>query len=79
MQQVEKTTAFDDNFQVLKDFQRLTQCPLSEQYCGFQGGPETILELIECCHPREDYIKDEFEEGEILSEDIEEGEICEWG
>ncbi|KAG5522759.1 hypothetical protein RHGRI_034789 [Rhododendron griersonianum] len=78
LQQVEKTIAFDDNFQVLKDFQRLTQCPLSEQYCGFQGGPETILELIECCHwvnPREDYIEDEFEEGEMLSEDIEEGEI----
>ncbi|KAF7124068.1 hypothetical protein RHSIM_Rhsim12G0152400 [Rhododendron simsii] len=50
LQQVEKTIEFDDNFQVLEDFQRLTQCSLSEQYCGFQGGPETILELIECCH-----------------------------
>ncbi|KAI8528914.1 hypothetical protein RHMOL_Rhmol12G0184900 [Rhododendron molle] len=50
LQQVEKTIAFDDNSQVLKDFHMSTQCSLSKQYRGFQGSTETISGLIECCH-----------------------------
>ncbi|KAI8528944.1 hypothetical protein RHMOL_Rhmol12G0187300 [Rhododendron molle] len=63
LQQIEKTVEFDDNFdQVLKDFQTLSRCPLTEQYRGFEGGPETILELIERCHrgnPWDDSVEDE--------------------
>ncbi|KAF7124516.1 hypothetical protein RHSIM_Rhsim12G0158800 [Rhododendron simsii] len=63
LQQIEKTIEFDNNFdQVLKDFQTLSQCPLTEQYRGFEGGPEAILELIECCHrgnPWDDSVEDE--------------------
>ncbi|KAF7124337.1 hypothetical protein RHSIM_Rhsim12G0159000 [Rhododendron simsii] len=63
LEQIEKTVEFDDNFdQVLKDFQTLSQCPLTEQYRGFQGGLETILELIKCCHcgnPWDDSVEDE--------------------
>ncbi|XP_058192215.1 uncharacterized protein LOC131309625 [Rhododendron vialii] len=63
LQQIEKTVEFDENFdQVLKDFQTLSQCPLTEQYRGFEGGPETILELIECgrCgNPWDDSVEDE--------------------
>ncbi|KAI8528945.1 hypothetical protein RHMOL_Rhmol12G0187400 [Rhododendron molle] len=63
LQQIEKTVEFDDNFdQVLKDFLTLSRCPSTEQYRGFEGGPETILELIERCHrgnPWDDSVEDE--------------------